>query len=70
MIAEQLLCECVFCPHCCGSGQQWFDISGEPIGGRGTDDLNASEPCEECGGRGISEICPRCSESIERDTRE
>lgn len=54
-------CACVRCSFCGGSGQEWYSISGKFLGGRHSDDLDASEPCEECGGTGIVETCDRCT---------
>ena len=51
-------CECVSCSFCGGSGR---DRCGDYMG--------SSEPCEECGGSGITEACDRCRylEDLDRE---
>lgn len=51
-------CKCVRCSWCRGTGRY-----------RGDDIWDESEPCEECGGLGITEACGRCEylEELDRE---
>jgi hypothetical protein len=49
-------CRCITCSFCGGSGRE-----------RCGDYMGMSEPCEECGGRGIVECCDRCQLLEEMD---
>ena len=53
-------CECVPCAMCDGTGEVWRGISGKYLGGHHMDDLDSSEMCEECGGRGVESTCDYC----------
>lgn len=53
-------CHCVRCDDCRGSGTIWVDWRGRYLGNHCSDDLDEPEQCENCGGRGIVEVCPRC----------
>lgn len=57
-------CKCVSCGACRGSGQVMVPTIGYP-----EDDL---EPCSECDGTGLTEVCQRCRdlEEIEREKDE
>ena len=49
-------CECVYCSMCSGTGRE-----------RCGDYMGDSDPCEDCGGSGISEACERCRYLQEMD---
>ena len=58
-------CQCVSCPECNGTGQVFYSFSGKYRGPFICDDLDSMESCHECGGQGVSEICPECQEKYE-----
>ena len=60
-------CRCVRCGACGESGTIWLDVKGRYLGNHRSDDLDDSEPCEDCGGRGIIETCARCQLLEEMD---
>lgn len=53
-------CRCVPCGDCGGTGNVWFDFRGRYLGNHRSDDLDDLEPCDSCGGSGITETCDRC----------
>lgn len=61
-------CRCVRCGDCGGSGSVWYDFRGHFLGNYRTDDLDESEPCDNCGGSGIVEVCQRCQDMDERES--
>lgn len=58
-----MACECVRCGACGGTGTIWVDFAGRYLGNRRCDDLDQPEPCEDCGGSGITEACYECVEA-------
>jgi len=60
-------CRCVSCSACGGSGGIWVDFKGRYLGNSRCEDLDEFETCEECGGRGISEVCESCQEEANDD---
>lgn len=60
-------CRCVPCADCEGSGSYWVDSWGRYTGQHRSDDLDEMEPCDTCGGSGISETCDRCQLLTEMD---
>lgn len=57
---EKEPCRCVRCAECGGSGNVWISMDGKYVGKHRSDDLDDMEPCDECGGSGITETCERC----------
>jgi hypothetical protein len=62
-----MACECVSCGSCSGSGSVWHDFNGAYLGNHRCDDLDSLEPCEDCGGSGLSEVCTECQEAYENE---
>jgi len=60
-------CACRRCYECGGSGNTWVDFKGRYLGNHRSDDLDEMEMCEQCGGRGIVEVCDRCQLLEEMD---
>lgn len=58
-------CECVECADCHGKGGYYVDGLGRFVGFSRIDDLYSFETCEECGGSGIGQTCPKCAEELE-----
>ena len=58
-----MACECTKCPLCEGTGSIWYDIGGKYVGQHHIDDTDSLEPCEECGGSGITEVCGECMDA-------
>ena len=57
-----MVCKCISCADCNGSGCVWYSFGGEYLGNSRCDDLDELESCEECGGTGVAEECDECSE--------
>lgn len=62
-----MTCECVVCTTCEGSGNLWFTISGRYLGVHRSSDLDEMEPCDNCRGTGILEMCESCFDAIYED---
>jgi hypothetical protein len=62
-------CTCVYCGRCNGTGHIWvnYDHLGRVISDSGLDDLSDLDPCPECYGRGLTEMCDECREAEERE---
>jgi len=63
----EMACECVLCGSCGGTGSIWVDFAGRYLGNRRCDDLDQMEPCEDCGGSGVIEVCYECQEAQDED---
>ncbi len=63
---EANACRCVSCATCRGTGSITVDMGGHVISTR-MDDLDIVEPCDDCGGTGITEECDACREAWEQD---
>ena len=50
-------CTCVPCGSCYGTGRQWVYFQG----------VEGSEPCDDCRGSGLSELCDRCQDLMEQE---
>lgn len=62
-----MVCRCVQCNKCGGSGDIWLSISGDYRGEHRIDDLDSPETCPWCDGDGIIEMCDECREEIEQE---
>jgi hypothetical protein len=60
-------CECIFCPTCKGYGNLWVSFSGKHFSSERFDDLADLEPCFDCGGDGISQMCLKCQLEYENE---
>ncbi len=63
-------CACVRCGDCGGTGSIWLDFAGRYLGNHRSDDLDDAEPCDNCGGSGIVEVCDRCQMQDELEDEE
>ncbi len=61
-------CHCVTCSMCHGRGSYYIDLRGHVAAFN--DGLCELEPCEECGGTGITRECDTCREAWEQDQDE
>ena len=66
----KIMCECIDCHECGGTGTVWFSFGGKYMGIRRCDDLDEMELCEECGGTGVSSTCWECQQDCEDDMDE
>lgn len=64
-----MTCQCVKCPDCGGTGNAWFGIDGKYVGEHHMDDTDSLEPCDMCGGSGITEMCEDCQWAEEEEWR-
>lgn len=60
-----MVCKCVSCGDCNGTGTIWVSMSGEYLGNNRCDDFDELESCDECGGSGVIEYCDECTDGFE-----
>ena len=59
-----MVCECIYCYDCKGTGVVWVDDRGRPVRNHCCN-LDNPEPCDECDGTGIAYTCEKCSQEIQ-----
>ena len=53
-------CVCIQCKECEGTRSVWWSFDGKYLGKHRCDDMDEFEPCEDCDGTGIYDLCDEC----------